>query len=1064
MTDRLYPMRVRLLSWYWTGLAGLLFIFLSNSLAAADIKTFSNPIIPPSSADPFVVQHEGYYYHIHRVGPERAPGIAIRKTADLTQLGTTKPQWVWAAPATGPYSREIWAPELHFYKGKWYIYVAADAGRNEDHQMWAIESEGSDPMGPYNQTPYHLETEGWAIDGTLLLDSEKRPYFVWSGWPGKVDGVQNLYIAPMESPTQIVAERTLLSEPDQPWEQRSDHLRGLLEGPQILYHKDKIFIIYSASGSWTQHYCLGMLEYLGGDMCKPESWKKHKEAPVFSGEDKVFGVGHCSFVKSPDGKEDWLIYHTKSKREPGWGDRCVQMQPFSFDSKGLPVFGKPVQPGVPIPEPTGTAPEPVSVRDNFSDTWVATDGLGRSLPAAEEVGLPRKDRTVGMFYFLWMGAHGTEGPFDVSKILEKYPEAIDDENHPSWGPLLKFHHWGESWFGYYLSTDEAVFEKHARMLADMGVDVIIFDASNRATYPDQCQALCRAFTKVRKAGGSTPQIAFLCPFGDPASTVQKLWDEFYSKSLYSELWYHWDGKPLIMADPAFLNFGTSWDRHDKPVLLEEASSLGQSFHAERPWLRVSASLPTWQSTNSALSMKLYRDGPEGPVLTEKRLVQIVDNGWVGITLNEPLDAGEYYLEISSPENKVGWWSSNEGLIPQGIAWQNAQPVSGSRSLLLVYEDDHHRDLADFFTYRKPQPSYFTGPTEPNQWGWLEIYPQHVFCDSGELPEQMTVGVAQNALDGKLSVLSNPKAHGRSFHNGQQPPPEEQDTSGHNYQEQWERALELKPPFVFITGWNEWVMMRFNKQNSPFYGSSEVTFVDQFNAEYSRDIEPAECLHQDNYYYQTIANIRRYKGVRQLPKVVSAPITLDGDFADWASVEPEFRDDIGDPVRRNHLGWGSEGTYRNLTGRHDIISAKVSLDDQKLSFYVRTLEPMGRPSEKHWMLLYLDVDENPANGWLGYDFVIRSAEEEPERFAVLQKYSGEKGSYHWTTKAKISRVINGTQMELSIPLNLLGLDEKSLKRIDFKWADNILETGQPKDFTVNGDVAPNDRYNYRALFK
>ena len=106
------------------GIIVLMILLISFVLTASARDTFTNPIIPPSSADPFVVQYSGHYYHIHRIGSQNAPGIAIRKTTDLTELNKAKPVWVWAAPEKGPYSREIWAPELHFYKGKWYIYVA----------------------------------------------------------------------------------------------------------------------------------------------------------------------------------------------------------------------------------------------------------------------------------------------------------------------------------------------------------------------------------------------------------------------------------------------------------------------------------------------------------------------------------------------------------------------------------------------------------------------------------------------------------------------------------------------------------------------------------------------------------------------------------------------------------------------------------------------------------------------------------------------------------------------------------------------------------------------------
>ena len=1041
------------------GIVVLTILLISFVFTASARDTFTNPIIPPSSADPFVVQYSGHYYHIHRIGSQNAPGIAIRKTTDLTELDKAKPVWVWAAPEEGPYSREIWAPELHFYKGKWYIYVAADDGKNENHRMWAIESEGSDPMGPYNQTPYFLETGGWAIDGTFFTDSENNPYFVWSGWPGKVDGTQYLYIAPMDSPTKISKERTRLSIPTEDWEK---HEMPLLEGPEILRHEDKLFIIYSASGSWSKYYCLGMLEYTGGSLCDPASWKKHTKAPVFEGKDKVFGVGHCSFVTSPDQTENWIVYHTKSKEENGWGDRCVHTIQFTYDEQGIPVFGTPVQPGTELEKPSGVYTKKISVRDNYSDTWVATDNLGRSLPDEQTVGKPKENRSIGMFYFLWMGAHGRKGPFDVTKILAEYPEAINDEKHPAWGPMYAPHHWGESWFGYYISSDEAVLEKHARMLADMDVDVIIFDVSNQYTYYDHYMALCRAFTRVRENGGKTPQIAFLCPFGIPANTVKKLWEEFYSKGLYSDLWYQWKGKPLIMADINLCSFGEVWGKRDGALELKQGETMGESFHVEKPIIQVAASIPTWNTTNSAVTLTLRKLTPEGEVITKQRFDSVADNGWLRLSLEQPLPKGDYYLEISDPKGKIGWWAETGNNVPGGKAWKNGKETSGTYSIQVVYEDDPFAMVSNFFTFRKPQPEYFPGPSGPNQWGWLEVYPQHIFYDAQGEPEQMTVGVAQNAVDGKLSVLSNPRSHGRSFHNGAQPGPEGQDTTGRNFQEQWNRVFEVNPPFVFITGWNEWIMGRFDK-NAPFYGSGPVTFVDQFNAEYSRDIEPGLCPHSDNYYYQAISNIRRYKGVRELEKVVSSEIVLDGSFEDWREVSPEFIDDIGDPVHRNHEGWQEGVVYKNMTGRNDIICAKMSLTGNNLATYVHTFEPMRRPKQNHWMLLFLDVDGNHQNGWLGYDFILRTDSSDPLTTAVIQKHTGETGEYHWETVGKANRIINGTQMETLIPLDILGLKKDSVVSIDFKWADNIQETGETRDLTINGDCAPNDRYNYRAIF-
>jgi hypothetical protein len=171
-----------------------------------------------------------------------------------------------------------------------------------------------------------------------------------------------------------------------------------------------------------------------------------------------------------------------------------------------------------------------SVWDTRPDTWAAMDALGREVPTRggknSFVPAPRANRFVGMFYLLWLGEHGSAGPFDITKILARDPQAMQKPESPLWGPLYAPHHWGEPQFGYYISDDEWVLRKHAQMLSDAGVDVVIFDTTNQLTYPRSYRALCRVFARIRREGGRTPQIAFLTPFGDPARVV---------KSLYSDL-------------------------------------------------------------------------------------------------------------------------------------------------------------------------------------------------------------------------------------------------------------------------------------------------------------------------------------------------------------------------------------------------------------------------------------------------------------------------------------------------------------------------------------------------
>lgn len=144
-----------------------------------------------------------------------------------------------------------------------------------------------------------------------------------------------------------MGSRVMISSPEYDWE-LNGHPR-INEGLEVLMREGRVFIIYSASGSWTDDYCLGQLELVGDYPLRASSWKK-KETPVFARTKDVFGPGHASFVKSPDGSEDWIVYHAARHKGAGW-DRDIRMQRFGWSPDGEPYFGSPVTPGVQLPVP-----------------------------------------------------------------------------------------------------------------------------------------------------------------------------------------------------------------------------------------------------------------------------------------------------------------------------------------------------------------------------------------------------------------------------------------------------------------------------------------------------------------------------------------------------------------------------------------------------------------------------------------------------------------------------------------------------------------------------------------
>jgi GH43 family beta-xylosidase len=289
-----------------------------------------------------MILHGGYYYYSESRNKRH---IYIRRSRTIAGIGLDPGVRVWSAPARGGNSDNVWAPELHLIDGKWFIYYAADDGDNANHRMWVLESLGADPCGKY-VCRGQLETCGWAIDGTVLSLDQGQRYFLWSGWPGRRNGQQNLYIAPMKDPVTISGRRVLIATPDQAWERVA---MPICEGPQVLRRNGDFFIVYSASASWTADYCLGLLHNKTREVLNPAAWQKH--GPVFKKTEQVWGVGHCSFVKSVSQNEDWIIYHSKSSRQPGWEDRDVHAKPFTWTTEGFPDFGTPLPRSNPVVPP-----------------------------------------------------------------------------------------------------------------------------------------------------------------------------------------------------------------------------------------------------------------------------------------------------------------------------------------------------------------------------------------------------------------------------------------------------------------------------------------------------------------------------------------------------------------------------------------------------------------------------------------------------------------------------------------------------------------------------------------
>ncbi|WP_257670346.1 family 43 glycosylhydrolase [Parapedobacter tibetensis] len=334
-------------------------------------STFTNPILP-GGPDPWVTQKNGTYYYTYTHGGR----LVILETENLSELASARRHEVWIPPTGMPYSRNLWAPELHEIDGKWYFYFAADNGQNANHRMYVVENTSPNPVeGNWELKGKVADaSDQWAIDGTVFRHNGQL-YMLWSGGNAGAPP-QHIYIAEMSNPWTISSEKVIIASPTYDWEKNGNPIN---EGPQVLINpQGSVFVVYSGSGYWVDGYCLGLLTLQeDGDPMSPADWTKKPE-PVFSmkAESNAYGPGHNGFFKSPDGTEDWIIYHARTN--PGGGSRNPRIQRFTWNTDGTPNFGEPVPIETAQKRPSGETIRLIYPKDDWSIAGFSSEEINNS--------------------------------------------------------------------------------------------------------------------------------------------------------------------------------------------------------------------------------------------------------------------------------------------------------------------------------------------------------------------------------------------------------------------------------------------------------------------------------------------------------------------------------------------------------------------------------------------------------------------------------------------------------------------------------------------------------------
>lgn len=387
---------------------------------------------------------------------------------------------------------------------------------------------------------------------------------------------------------------------------------------------------------------------------------------------------------------------------------------------------------------------------------------------------------------------------------------------------------------------------------------------------------------------------------------------------------------------------------------------------------------------------------------------------------------------------------------------------GKPLILSPIKHPTNKVLNNSFTWRKMWAAFPKTDEYKSQWRFFDTYPLSPAYFNGKVEQAVVAkGVGAPIWDNHI--------YGGSSSTSKFAPQYDkywkckETGTGLFFEEQWKEAHRIQPLILCITGWNEWkagawhadkglVNAKFKFRNK-LLKEGDFYFVDEFNEEFNRDIEPQSGSYTDNFYYQLASHLRRYKGMKKpVNASPSRVIKIDGKFTEWKEVYPIFEDFKGELKNRNSKGAPKGTHYVNYTKRNDIVESRVTWDKNNTYFYVKAAEAITSWKDKNWMMLYIDVDKNKETGWEGYDFVVNMEVNSSHKTTLKQWDSGK-----WKTVTVCPFEVVGCEMEIAVPLEMLGLTEKPA--FYFHWVDNIQKLDDINEFFINGESAPERRYNY-----